>query len=497
MTCAKCSTSHGVSVWPTGTLCWRCALMGHQRQGVEIGCRTSRFAFFWEPGAGKTILILGIVAENLEHSGCADRTLVIAPKSILYSAWLKDAEHFPQLKCEVIWHTSAARRRRMIAETSADVLVTNYETFKAHAEEFLAVGVRRLVIDESGKLKGWKTQISKAAFEFSRKMDSVYILSGTPAPNNQTEYFGQMRCVDAALFGTNFYKFAFSFFTPITRNVAGIERTIGWKLMDRWSNEFNRPVAEEFHRRLSSRSMTLRKQDCLDLPPKLDIVRDVELGEAEKLAYETMLEELRVDLPDGDSIDARLAGKTMKLRQITGGMVLPGGGGRPMILGTAKLDALAELLDELGDRPCIIWAQCTEEITRIVGLLRERGASAEIIDGRITDARRRGEIVGQFQAGGLQYLVCHPEATGHGQTFTRASYTIFYSFDYNADTHGQARDRIHRIGQTAERCTYFYLSAKGTIDERMFWVLKNKQRGADATKEILSYLRGQAVEVAA
>jgi SNF2 family DNA or RNA helicase len=481
MTCATCHTTRNVTQWPCGLRCWRCALMAHQRQGLEIGQRKRRWAFFWEPGAGKTILILAIIADAAER-GYSGKTVVLAPKSILHSAWLRDAAHFPGLRAQVIWHTSPAKRRKMIQESTADVLVTNYETFKKHADDLLDMGVTRLVVDESAKVKEIRSQISGAAFNFSLRMDSVYLLTGTPAPNVGTEYYGQIRCVDRALFGDSFWRFAFNYFLPIKRTIHDKERIIGWKPIE--------SKQAEFLEKLASVSWTLRKRDCLDLPPQIDVIREVTLGAEERRAYDEMMDELRVELAGGEVIDARTNGRMMKLRQLAGGMILDGG--RARIVGRSKLDELGELLDELAGRPAVIWAQFTADIDRIAAEIRGRGASVEIIDGRCADPLARGEITRRFQGGELQYLVCHSAAIGHGATFTRAAEEIFYNYDYDPGLHEQARDRNHRIGQNAECVTYFYLCAKGTIDERMFWVLKNKKRASDATKEMLYWLREAA-----
>src|SRR5689334_19731168 len=51
-------------------------LMAHQIQGVEIARREPRYAFFYEPGLGKTALVLAIVAEQ------GGKTVVVCPKSI-------------------------------------------------------------------------------------------------------------------------------------------------------------------------------------------------------------------------------------------------------------------------------------------------------------------------------------------------------------------------------------------------------------------------------
>ena len=47
------------------------------------------------------------------------------------------------------------------------------------------------------------------------------------------------------------------------------------------------------------------------------------------------------------------------------------------------------------------------------------------------------------------------------------------SLDYSMSNFEQARARIHRVGQK-ENCTYLYLTAKGTVDEKVLKALRDK-----------------------
>ena len=50
---------------------------------------------------------------------------------------------------------------------------------------------------------------------------------------------------------------------------------------------------------------------------------------------------------------------------------------------------------------------------------------------------------------------------------------VFYSLDYSMSNFEQTKARIHRVGQK-KNCTYIYLTAKGTIDEKVLKALQNK-----------------------
>ena len=62
---------------------------------------------------------------------------------------------------------------------------------------------------------------------------------------------------------------------------------------------------------------------------------------------------------------------------------------------------------------------------------------------------------------------------GLGITLTASSTMVFYSLDYSMSNFEQAKARIHRTGQK-ENCTYIYLIAANTVDEKIMKALKNK-----------------------
>ena len=62
---------------------------------------------------------------------------------------------------------------------------------------------------------------------------------------------------------------------------------------------------------------------------------------------------------------------------------------------------------------------------------------------------------------------------GLGITLTAASTMVFYSLDYSMSNFEQTKARIHRVGQRMP-CTYLYLVARGTVDEKVLAALESK-----------------------
>ena len=438
-------------------------LYEHKRRAVEISRRENRFAFFWSPGTGKTLAILSIQKER------PMRTLVVASKAIIYTAWSKDSILL-KVPLQVVHHANRTKRLAMIREPGDHVLVTNYEQFRAHADEFLKSGVQRVVFDESSKLKNRKAKVSIEAHKFCDGVREVFLLSGTPAPNCPTELWSQLRTLGIAAGGASFFSWAHRYFIPIMQPGRGGKSVIG-----RWIPKPD--MVGAFNDELRKWSWALRKQDCLDLPEQIDQMRDVELSGKERETYASIVEELKMIVPTEEgarptqSVSVAAEGVMMKLRQVVGGAVRVGD--TAVEIGSSKVDAMLEVLEEIGNEPVVIWCEFRADIDRLARVLKARGDTCGIIDGRTSG--KVGEIVQDFVEGRTNRIIAHPKAAGHGTDGLQkvCRYAVYFGLSFSAEEHEQSRDRIHRSGQNAA-CTYVYLVAKDTIDESLFWVVKRK-----------------------
>jgi SNF2 family DNA or RNA helicase len=443
-------------------------LMKHQQLGLELSRTHPRFHFAWKPGTGKTILMLAIWKER------PARTLVVAQRSIISTAWKKDAE-LMGVPCTVAYETNKKRRETLLRTPGNGVVVTNYEQFKMNAKMMLDLGFERVVFDESSKLKNRQAQVTNTAIDFADHMREVYLLSGTPAPNCTTELWSQLRVVHPNAVGRNFFAWAYQWFIPEYDFVRGKRVIRGWKMKSGIDDRFNASLKDWM--------WALRKQDCMDLPETTNQIIAVELGEAERAAYDSVLTSLKIAVPNaqglaGVSNEAKVAaeGAAMKLRQIVGGSVLVNDSVVP--IGSSKLDAFMDWIEELGDEQAVVWGEFTHEIDRIAGRLKSAGKSVEIIDGR--NSADSGGVVSNFVAKRTQFVVAHPKAAGHGTDGLQkvCQYAAYVSLSYSSESHEQSRDRLHRKGQSRP-CTFVYFIATNTIDENLLLCVQRKTTKQD------------------
>lgn len=401
------------------------------------------------------------------------RTLVVASKAILSTAWSRDSEMMGVPVTNVM-HTNRAKRLDLINQPGDGVFLINYEQFRIHEKEFCAAGFERFVFDESSKLKNRDAKVSKAAHAFADRCKEVYLLSGTPAPNCPTELWSQLRTLSHTAAGVSYYRWAHYYFIPIMDQrwtPKGSKQVIS-----KWVEKPER--RSEFSSHLRDWSWSLRKEECLDLPEQIDVVREVELSRPERKQYEELVTELRLSVPVEEGpepiaqVNIHAEGLLMKLRQVAGGNVKVEGTHREV--GSSKVDALMETLEEFTNDPVVIWCEFTADIDRIARVLTKNGRKPAILDGRTSSQVR--EIVDSFVQGEVDTVIAHPKAAGHGTDGLQkvSSVAIYFGLSFSAEEHEQSRDRIHRSGQT-KSCLYIYLIAKDTVDESLLAIVRRKK----------------------
>lgn len=233
----------------------------------------------------------------------------------------------------------------------------------------------------------------------------------------------------------------------------------------------------ELKEKISAFSFTVLKKDCYDLPEKQYVTVPVLLSKEQRALYTALKKDLYAQY-EGKELDVtiKLALLT-RLTQITGGFFPYNEGETPLRIKTnGKLDAIKRELVEQDGAPLIIAARYTAELE----LLREE-VGAELIYGPASKEERR-ELLSRFKAGDVPILGVQPECVKYGFNLQIAHEMWIYSNDFSLDTREQLEDRIHRDGQTSPHIVYRDFIAKGTIDERIVTVLREK-------KDLLDYMR--------
>lgn len=461
-------------------------LYRHQREAVSFAeAAEGKCALFHEPGLGKTRTCLEIFKQRRSRHPQL-RLLVVCPLSLVNAAWGEDIKRFTSFTSVPFKEMGAA---------VPDIVIINYESLisKRHLP-----AIRRLitslpfmcVLDESSRLKSNKSVTTKTLLELAPFFRYRIVASGTPMPNSELELWAQINFLRPEYLGKSFYAFRNSYF-HLERNGQRM-RLSGQSISREYMREilssgWRYAITGENRQRLMERIRPLvswvKKDDALDLPEKIDEARDVILSPEERKAYEDMRKYLVAEI-NGTEITAQVAlAKLMKLRQATSGFFYAADGKVSEIGKSSKLRELENVIEELGSQPVIIWVQFHQEVDAVSKMLSEKYGTEQVVT-LYADTEDKDDSIRRFKTGQARYLVAHPKSAGHGLTFTNCSVMVFYSLDYSYETHTQARDRIHRIGQH-HSCLYIYLLAKKTIDGHLLKVLQKKQGLQEAVHALI------------
>jgi SNF2 family DNA or RNA helicase len=232
---------------------------------------------------------------------------------------------------------------------------------------------------------------------------------------------------------------------------------------------------DELNMKLDRFSNRILKEECLDLPDKVYIRRDVELTEEQKRVYKQMKKLALAELQNGGlATTASVLTQIMRLQQICCGHLQPDEG-EVQVLDSNRLRELLEITDELQGK-AIIWATYTHDIQQVANALRDRfGPEAVATYYGDTKQDERQQIVDTFQdkASPLRFFVGQPRTGGYGITLTAANTVIYYSNSYDLEIRLQSEDRAHRIGQK-NKVTYIDLVSPDTIDVKILEALRCK-----------------------
>jgi len=456
----------------------------HQLEAFNKSCDKIDYALLMDMGTGKTKVSIDTIGYAYKK-GVTNLALIVAPKGVIAN-WIGEIEtHLPEdlERAVCLWKPGLTKKFReeltALSETKFKgmrFLLMNVEAFSTKkglevAKFFVEKFKTFMVVDESTTIKNRKAKRTKAITAVGREAVFRRILTGSPVTKSPLDLYSQMNFLNEKILGFNsFYAVQGRFAQVMKRNVAShsYNEIVGFRRLD------------ELTDKLKGHSYRVRKEDCLDLPDKIYVKREVELTKEQKKSYEQMKRFALAKLESGElSTTQNVLTQLMRLQQICCGK-LTDDAGVVHDLPSNRLTELLDICEEIQGK-AIIWATWTMDIRSIAEALRDRFSVQAVatLHGETPDSDRQN-IVESFQDKGseLRFIVGHPKTGGYGLTLTAASTLIYYSNSHDLELRIQSEDRAHRIGQT-NKVTYIDLISPGTVDEKIVKALRDKINIAD------------------
>jgi len=339
-------------------------------------------------------------------------------------------------------------------------IIVNYDLLAKHAERLHAVAWSGVILDEAHFIKNASRRTGHCLKLLGAQADArapvigpeyVFLLTGTPMTNRPRDLFNLLRCVG--------HPSARSFLSFAKRFCDAYRNDYGWVT----SGASN---LDELNLLLKEASIRRRKDEVLDLPPKVRsfVPVDVSDSAAALNATESFLTWYSGTDPSRPN-DTQFLAQLTKIRTA---------------LHKAKQKAVEERIGDIVEagHKVVVFTCFKEGIDRHLKKLGERAVTITGAD----SAEQRFAAVDRFQSDdAIRVALCNIIAGGTGITLTAGTHVIFQDLDWVPANHAQAEDRCYRLGQTSSVTVEYFLAA-GTLDSYVAELLEQKVRLIEAVE---------------
>ena len=440
----------------------RRVLRPNQKKAFDYCTKVQHPALFMEMRLGKTL-----VAIRALRYYKARRILVISPYSAFYS-WLHELEL--EEESGYILLEGPKEERKQLLKRGWD---EGCKWFLINKEGHLVLpeisnypwdGV---VLDESTCIKTWGNKITAFFTNNFRAVDHRFILTGTPAPESELDYFLQLEFLNPEIFDNDYY-------WDFKRKYFGF---LDFRLSI--SPQGSRYIPQ----RLAKYCFFQSRRDCKLGGLKIYERRYVYFTTEAKEAYQRIAKEFLLEY-SGEIKDSTVFSitKYIWLRRLCGGMLAGN------LIFDSKLSELLYLIQgELKDQQIVIWCRFTEEIKFISERFEQEGYRCGIIYGEIPQQERR--ILAQaFQERQFQLLIAQPECYKYGANLSCASTMIYYSTPEGLETRLQSEDRTIDLMKT-DSSLIIDLIVYDSVEQDILESLVLKEGKGEMMKRIIQRLK--------
>lgn len=436
----------------------------YQEYAIERVLNQPATGLFLDMGLGKTAIALTAAAELLHDRFEVARVLVIAPLRVAEDTWTKEAgkwKHTHHLKISKV--LGSERERIQALKRQADIYVINRE----NVEWLVSIYGKRwpfdmVVVDELSSFKSPKAKRFRALRKVRPLVKKMVGLTGTPSPNGLLDLWAQVYLLDQGeRLGKTFTEYRNRYFEPDRRDP---RRGIVYS----WKPKLGAEKA--IYKKLEDLCVSMRAEDWLELPERIDRVISVRLPATAREQYRRLERDLLLPFADGDVVVGSASVLSNKLLQLANGAVYDENGGVREIH-AAKLDALEDVVDAANGKPVLVFYTYRHDLHR----LRRKFPNARTLE--------TARDVEDWNARRIPMLLAHPASSGHGLNLQAGgNIIVWFGLTWSLELYQQANARLHRQGQK-ESVIVHHLVAEGTIDEDVMRALESKRAGQDALLE--------------
>lgn len=465
----------------------------HQNKAFALARGRIAFGYFMEQGTGKTKVQLDDMADlflNGGVNGHIDTAVIVAPNGV-HAQWVNEQipEHLSPAVNYQAAYTSANPspvERENMSKTlkfkgGLRIFCLHIDSLSSKkGQEFLRQillgGNCLLTVDESSRIKSDSSKRTKALIELGKLAKYRRIMTGTPISQGAEDLYSQFAFLDENILGYgSFYAFRNHFC-----QLGGFQN----KKITGYVNE------QELMDKIDSHTFRVLKDDCLDLPERNYIKREVLLHPDQRKIYEQVRKDFFVELDTGILTAKMAAQRITRLQQICNGFIwknakkdkYTGEIVEPFLYQEFPQNRVQAVLDIIAESnpatKIIVWIKFQGDYKLLSEAFEKHGIGFTDYVGA-TPQDQRPEHIRRFREDpNCKVFLSTPASGGIGLNLTCASEVIWFSRDWSLERELQANDRVHRIGQR-HVVNYHFLTSPKTVDEKIHKALLAKQSVAD------------------
>ena len=442
-------------------------LRPYQNAAVEFVRTKKRCALFVDPGLGKTAISITAFVLMMDQFDCG-RVLILAPPRVAKKTWPDELRAWKHAKDKsfVVIRGNVAKRDKLMKRgacfhiMSIDLLPWLKEKYPA-GKKF---PYDAIVVDESSKVKNKNTNRWRAINTFARRVEYFVLLTGTPATNGLHDLWAQLYLIDHG-------------------QRLGLTLTA---FRDRWFREkysghgydAKKNAKKEIEDLIADIVFTLREEDYANLPPRMYNTIELEFDPATAAKYKKFEKTCILEALDANKkiVVKNKATISNKLQQLANGIVYDEIQAEYKFH-SLKIDALAELIEELNGQTVLLAYQFKSDAKRIMERFKKHGARMFDDSDATQEAWNRGEI---------PLLLVHPKSAAHGLNLqSGGNVVVWYGLTWSLEDFIQLNKRLHRSGQQKPVMIH-RIVIKGTVDDDMMESLEGKNDEQESMLKALS-----------
>ena len=311
----------------------------HQKVALEKCWNKNEYALFMEMGTGKTKVIIDNIG-ILKQQNLINIAVIVAPKSV-YLNWEDEINtHLSDDIPHVIysWNKTKKTIDNEILLGKLGIFLINVEALSHKSGVVFLKNLLEkykeniFIVDESTTIKNQSAARTKSILKLSKLSKYRRILTGSPVTKSPLDLYTQCAFLSPDLLGySSYYSFRARYAVMDEVNV-GNNKYI--HIPKYYIN------LDELNNKLRTFSYRVRKDQCLDLPEKIKLLRTIQLSTEQRMVYNN-LKEKAIAIMEDESVSFNIKiVELLRLHQVTNGFLKTDEGNIKEFKDNPKMDDL-------------------------------------------------------------------------------------------------------------------------------------------------------------